>query len=220
MPDDGAGTEPVYANGLVYVAGYFSMNAYNAATGAAVWHVSLNGLVRSVPAVSNGRLFLATECCAEPRPRANFLVLDASTGTVLWSKRVGSDLGFQQASPVVHVDMVYQCSGSTLYALLVKTGRLRWSEPYGCDDDSTPGLAGGLLYAANQYTDQVYAINAATGAVVWSAPGTGSDNAAPAVATVWLTSLCGQAQLRPMTPRPVLCCGPRLTSAQVTPSLP
>ena len=107
LPDDGAGTEPVYANGLVYVAGYFSMNAYNAATGAAVWHVSLNGLVRSVPAVSNGRLFLATECCAEPRPRANFLVLDASTGTVLWSKRVGSDLGFQQASPVVHVDMVY-----------------------------------------------------------------------------------------------------------------
>ena len=102
----------------------------------------------------------------------------------------------------------------------MKTGRLRWSEPYGCDDDSTPGLAGGLLYAANQYTDQVYAINAATGAVVWSAPGTGSDNAAPAVATVWLTSLCGQAQLRPMTPRPVLCCGPRLTSAQVTPSLP
>jgi eukaryotic-like serine/threonine-protein kinase len=176
---DGDGSEPVFANGLVYVAGYGTISALNPATGAQVWSEGSGGLVRSVPAVSDGRLFIAIEPFAARYPQ-NLIVLNASTGALLWRKKLGT--GIQQASPVVTSDMVYQCSGSTLYAVWAKTGDLRWSEPSVCDIDNTPALANGVLYTAEDQSDDVYAINASTGAVEWNVAGTGSDNAAPAVA--------------------------------------
>ncbi|MGH3158023.1 MAG: PQQ-binding-like beta-propeller repeat protein, partial [Streptosporangiaceae bacterium] len=182
QPHDGSGSEPVYANGLVYLAGYFSMSAYNPATGAQVWSTTLSGLVRSFQAVSDGRLYLNTEGDPTSKPKVNFLALNASTGAVLWSREVGSLSDIETASPVASNDTVYQCSGSTLYALWAKTGDIRWTESDGCDIDSTPALANGVLYAAEYQSGQIYAINASTGAVEWSAPGTGGDCAAPAVA--------------------------------------
>jgi outer membrane protein assembly factor BamB len=182
LPGNGAGTEPVYANGLVYVAGDLSMNAYNPVTGAQVWSTSLDGAVRSAQAVSDGRLFVATEGNYPSKPKINFLALNASTGALLWRRDVGSTAGINQASPVATSETVYQCSGDTLYAMWAKGGGVRWTESGACDADSTPALANGVLYLASDISSDVYAIDASTGAVEWSAQGTGSINAAPAVA--------------------------------------
>jgi eukaryotic-like serine/threonine-protein kinase len=189
LPDDGSGSEPVYANGLLYVAGYSSIGAYNPVTGAQVWLSGppYGGLVRSVPALSDGRLYLAIEEFTPVRHPQDLIAFNASTGALLWAKALGGYGvgGVQTASPVASSDMVYQCSGSSMYGVWAKTGDIRWSEPDGCDNngtDNTPALANGVLYAASRQSQDVYAINASSGAVEWTAPGEGADAAAPAVA--------------------------------------
>jgi outer membrane protein assembly factor BamB len=177
VPFNGAGNEPVYAGGLVYVAGNTSVGAYSPTTGANVWSVGVspNKLLRSVPAVSGGRLFLAAECC-------RLIALNASTGATIWDTAVGSHDGIVAASPVVSGATVYQCSGLTLFALRVSNGARRWQEPGLCTIDSTPAVANGVLYAANFDAGQFDAVSAATGAIEWSAPGKSSASAIPAVA--------------------------------------
>jgi outer membrane protein assembly factor BamB len=174
----GAVTSPTLVNSMVYAAGYNTMNAFDAATGALLWSTPLQGLVRSVPALAGGRMFVATEYGTSTR---NLIALKASTGSVLWTKPVGQ---VQLASPVVGGNTVYVCSESGLSARGVLHGDLRWSEPNGCDNfasDATPALAQGILYTAPLTGSGVNAFSASTGKLLWSA-GTGGDGAAPAVA--------------------------------------
>ncbi len=170
----GAATSPALVKGVVYAAGYFTMHAYDAATGTPLWTATLPGLVRSAPAVAGGRVFVSTEV-GGPRDR-NLVALNPSTGAVLWTKPVGQ---IQLASPIVGGNTVYLCSANGLYALYATHGYIRWSRPGGCNMDTTPALAQGVLYTDSQASG-VMAFSASTGALLWSA-GTG-DNTAPTVA--------------------------------------
>lgn len=185
QPEDGGGNEPVYSGGLVYVAGYFSISAYNAATGAQVWRTYVNGLVAAVPSVSDGRVFVAAPSTTVRQPQ-NLYALNSSTGALLWKAKAG--LSSEAGSPVATSDMVYLCDGATLYARWAKSGDQRWTDTDGCGSgttaptDNTPALANGVLYTAGGGSGDVTAMNAATGAVDWNVAGAGRDGAAPAVA--------------------------------------
>jgi len=178
----GAVTSPVIVNGVVYAAGYFTMNAFDASSGALLWTAALPCLVRSNPAAAGGKIFVSTEVCGTRGPvRRNLVALDASTGSVLWSKPIG---GVQLASPVVGGGLVYVCTETGLFARGVVLGFLRWSKPTGCfqqgEDTLAPALAQGVLYAPLTGS-RIRAFSASTGALLWSA-GSRGDIAAPAVA--------------------------------------
>jgi outer membrane protein assembly factor BamB len=178
----GAVTSPVIVDGVVYAAGYFTMNAFDAASGTLLWSAALPCLVRSNPAASGGKVFVSTEVCGTRGPvRRNLVALDAATGIVLWSKPIG---GVQLASPVIGGGLVYVCSEDGLFARGVVHGYLRWSKPTGCfqqgEDTLAPALAQGVLYAPLTGS-RISAFSASTGALLWSAGGSG-DDAAPAVA--------------------------------------
>lgn len=170
----GAVTSPALVNGVVYAAGYFTMDAFDAASGSLLWSAPLPGLVRSNPAVAAGRVFVATEAA-----KRNLVALDAATGTALWSRTVG---GVQLASPVVSGGTVYQCSAGELSAFGARSGTPRWSEPSNCSLDATPAVANGVAYVSA--TGQPFAAySASTGALLWTG-GTADSTfaAAPAVA--------------------------------------
>ena len=179
----GAVTSPVLVKGVVYAAGYFTMNAFDAASGTLLWSAGLPCIVRSNPAAVGGRLFVTTEQCGTRGPGArNLVALDASTGSVQWTKPIGR---IQLASPVVGGGLVYVCAEGGLVARGVVHGYLRWStKSAGCFQQGTdtlaPALAQGVLYAPLTGS-RISAFNASTGALLWSA-GSRGDVAAPAVA--------------------------------------
>ena len=180
----GSGTSPVLVKDVVYAAGYFTMNAYDAATGTLLWSTDLplNGPVRSVPAVWGGRVFV-TGGSGGKLHNKNVVVLDASTGAILWAK---GPAGFiQGASPVVGANTVYVCTSAGLYALGKLHGDQHWFEPSGCDEDTTPALAQGVLYTAplGNGNGGIWAFNASTGALLWTTTSSSGDfYDAPAVA--------------------------------------
>jgi outer membrane protein assembly factor BamB len=170
---------PTLAGGLLYAQDSLgNLDALSPATGAVLWSTHLQGdAIKSAPAVAGGRVFVTGS------ERVYSLVaLDASTGTVLWRKGIGHD---QLASPVVSgAQDVYACFTSGLYSFAAAAGHKRWSQPDGCDWDSTPAVAQGVVYTdpdgEGGGPDGLHAFSAATGALLWHA-GTGT-NAAPVIA--------------------------------------
>ncbi|HEY1918223.1 MAG TPA: PQQ-binding-like beta-propeller repeat protein [Streptosporangiaceae bacterium] len=187
----GAATSPTLVNGVVYAAGYFTMNAFDASTGAPLWSTGLPGLVRSVPAVADGKVFVSDE--SNSNKDATLVALDASTGATLWRGNI-HDQGFAQlASPVVGGGKVYLCTSAGLYAFGAAAGFHYWFTPEGCDDNTTPALAQGVLYT--DANSQTWAFSASTGALLWSA-GSGGGDGPPAVANgvLYVTTAAGTIQ--------------------------
>jgi len=151
----GAVTSPILVKNVVYEDGDTTMNAYDAATGSLLWSTSVSG-ARSVPAVWGGRVFITGD---------GVIALNASTGAILWTKHPAG--GIQGASPVVSDNTVYVCTSAGLYALGTLHGDQRWFEPSGCDPNTTPALAQGVLYTAPE-NDGIWAFNASTGALLWT----------------------------------------------------
>jgi outer membrane protein assembly factor BamB len=172
LPQSGSITPPLAAGDVVYETGFYTMNAFDAGTGSVLWTTALPGRVLSVPALAGGRLFVSTETLFGSGARRRYLLaLNAATGAVLWRKKEGV-FGYY-SSPVVSGGTVYLCSQAGLSAMGVVHGELRWSEPGGCDGDSTPALAGGVLYTAPS-AGGIWAFDASTGAKLWNI-GSGSN---------------------------------------------
>ena len=187
----GAATSPTLVNGVVYAAGYFTMNAFSAVTGALLWSTGLPGLVRSVPAVADGTVFVSDE--SNSNKDATLVALDASTGATLWGAKLHGEGFVQEASPVFGGGKVYLCTSAGLYAFGAAAGFRYWFTPEGCDDNTTPALAQGVLYT--DANDQTWAFSASTGALLWSAASGGGDGP-PAVANgvLYVTTDAGTIQ--------------------------
>ncbi|WP_435318043.1 PQQ-binding-like beta-propeller repeat protein [Haloarchaeobius sp. TZWSO28] len=127
------------------------------------WTRSLAGRIRSVPALLDGRLYVAA---------GGLHALDASTGDVLWTGDRGD-----QADPVVGDDLVYAGDGRGIAAYDVTDGQRAWAAN---GDARGLTLANGRLFAA--MSDGLRVFDAGTGSELWSDLHGSVVRAPPAVA--------------------------------------
>ena len=149
-------SSPTVANGVVYIGGdYFdngTVYALDASSGAKLWSFSTGNLwVYSTPAVANGVVYVGSYdhfATTDTGVNSGLLyALDASTGKMLWSYPIGTEV---LTSPIVADNVVYAGGDNTdFYALNASTGAKLWS--YQIEFPSTyswssAAVAGGVMY--------------------------------------------------------------------------
>jgi len=156
-------------HGLVFVS-VSGISAYDANTGAVVWH-ALDQYVRASQTLKGNVLYVASF-------DGTLTALDAETGTRMWSTEPGCCV-FDRA-PVVDGDRIFQMrTNGTLTAYDAHNGTQLWSKSE--SSIGTQAASGGLLFF-NHYPN-VVALDQATGEEVWTAPVlTAGTYGAPAVA--------------------------------------
>jgi outer membrane protein assembly factor BamB len=155
------------------------LNPGNVGTMDQAWHYTTGGAVDSSAAVLNGVVFAGSQ--------DGFLhAVNAATGAQEWSAGVGGPIN---ASPAVTPDgsrteAFVGSENGNVYALAgarAQLAQVLWTFPTGAAVESSPTLAGGVVYVGSD-NDTVYAINAGTGQSVWSFTTTGPVNSSPTVA--------------------------------------
>jgi Ca-activated chloride channel family protein len=156
-----------YGGGRVYVSGGFetySFYALDADEGRILWVTSQlpdNG--PTAPIYDDDRVIFDTESCT-------LVALDARTGKLLWSNRLGDPT---LAQPAVADGLVFAShpggGGYELSAYRVATGAEVWSRPIASELLAAPVVDGDSVYAT-AVGGQGYRFLRASGTKVWSRP--------------------------------------------------
>lgn len=151
-------SSPVVSNGIVYISfpGLGKVLAINATTGKEKWELSEHSWDPTLPAVSNGLIFVGSIAHSSrsvdgnnnPIPYDKYLyAFDPTTGNMKWRFTGG---GFMQSSPVVSNGVVYSGSDDgNLYALDAATGKENWHYSLGGIVTTDPVLSNGIIYVGN-----------------------------------------------------------------------
>ena len=179
---------PVIAYGRLYFAnakGRFL--AVDAETGKVVWRRELERITAASPTVGDGVIYQPLmNAKGEEREEADgFMVaLDAETGEELWRFKAG----VIESSPLLVRGVLYFGTfDDRLYALDVKTQRVRWTYQTGDDVKGGPVFSRGVVYFGS-YDGKVYAVDASRGKLRWESEsqgglrGAGNFYATPALA--------------------------------------
>ncbi|CAG6395541.1 PQQ-binding-like beta-propeller repeat protein [Streptomyces cocklensis] len=160
--DNALYSSPAVANGVVYVGTHDNnLYALDAATGEKRWAFPTGSTIDSPPVVAGDVVYVGSN-------DENLYAVDAVTGKKRWSFRCRKD-GMVEARPTVVGGTVYVASWDDyLYALDAATGRKRWEFATGDYVDSSPAVAGGLVYVSS---DRLFAVDAATGKQRWARRG-------------------------------------------------
>jgi len=151
---------PLIVNGRVFVIAGTNLYALNSTTGATIWGpIDVGGSPRGA-AYDGGRVFTVNR---DGLVRA----FDAATGTQAWSRQL-SGQSFT-APPTAMAGTVYVNGFSTLYAVNVSDGTIKWSTPNAGGDQSSPAVTTDRLYVT--YTCRSLALSPSTGAVLWTQGG-------------------------------------------------
>jgi outer membrane protein assembly factor BamB len=179
---------PVIAYGRLYVANIAGdLFAVDASTGKSVWEKQFRRFSAASPTVGDGVVYHPLmNARDEDRAKApGYLVaVDAESGKELWR----FEAGVIESSPLLVGRTIYFGSfDDRLYALDVRTRRVRWTYETGDDVKGGPVLLRGTIYFGS-YDGKVYAVDARTGKLRWESGaqgglrGTGNFYATPAVA--------------------------------------
>ena len=160
---------PAVVDGRIYVPqlqGRFV--ALDAATGRVAWSHQFRGRCTAAsPAVWRGVVYepyIPAPCDYGPRDSPSFVVaMNAKTGRILWRYWTAPS----ESSPLV-VDGVlyYGAWDRNVYALDVRTRKLRWRFTTDGEIDSSPAYANGTIYIGTN-GGSVYALDARTGRLRW-----------------------------------------------------
>jgi outer membrane protein assembly factor BamB len=151
-------SSPAVVNGNVYIgSGDYNVYCLNASTGAKIWNYPTGGYVFTSPAVANGNVYVVTS------QENKIYCLAADTGSEIWNKTIGTvTIALNAPSPVVADGKVYV--GSTdfnVYCLDANTGSTIWTYATGNEIDTSPAVAGTVVYIAS-HDGKVYAFGVAT----------------------------------------------------------
>ena len=156
IPIGGSGA--AVANGIVYVGSTDNnLYAFDARSGAPVWHAETGGPIQSSPAVAGGAVYVGSS-------DGSIYAFDAETGAKRWSV---SGASYPEQVAVAH-DLVYASSGyGGAMAINIKTGRIKWqASNLWYDVTGQPVIAHGIAYFSFQ-SGEIAALNARTGAALW-----------------------------------------------------
>ena len=165
------------------------VSCYSLTTGAPVWRhrdavrfweSNAGAGPRATPTLSNGRVYTLGAT-------GILNALDASNGTVVWSRNVASDTGAEvpvwgfSSSPVVVDDVVIVHAGM-LVAYGLATGDRRWSGPARGGSYSSPQLLmiGGVAQILMMSETGATSVAPADGTLLWEHPWPGSPIVQPA----------------------------------------
>ena len=178
------GTPALGGGKVVVLASNGVVKAFDAATGALVWHTALGDSAErhdlTSPTISDGVVFAGGVAWTA--------ALDLETGATLWERSLGDDgdwLATIYSVPIVSGSRVIYGVYSGLHVLDRTTGATIWSRA--TDDRETyrsPAVAGGVIYGAGDTfgSQLLRAFDLDSGAELWSAPyPLGNSNSAPAV---------------------------------------
>jgi outer membrane protein assembly factor BamB len=164
---------PAVADGRVFVANQRGdFLALRAKTGRVLWQKRYASCVASGPAVKNGVVYLGVMNplpCHRSSNRSSqpgFVVaVDVKTGKERWRFKTS----VVESSPLIVGNYLYVGSWNhRVYALGLRTGRVRWSYDAGAEVNSSGAFADGTVFFG---TDNGYllALNAWTGELKWRA---------------------------------------------------
>jgi outer membrane protein assembly factor BamB len=123
------------------------------------------------PAVTGGVAYFGTS-------DGKVYALNATTGAVVWTATLGSDV---QSVPAVVGGYVYAgTAAGYVYALNAATGATAWTATAGGEIQSSPSVVNGVLYIGS-HDGCLYAFNATTGAQKWVVDNYVVSRASPAV---------------------------------------
>jgi Ca-activated chloride channel family protein len=156
-----------YGAGKVFVSGGFetySLYALDAEEGGIVWaSAQLPDNGPTAPLYDDDRVIFDTESCT-------LVALDARTGKLLWSRRLGDPT---LAQPAVADGLVFAShpggGGYELSAYRAATGAEVWTRPVASELYAAPVVHGDSVYAS-AVGGQSYRFLRRTGAPVWSRP--------------------------------------------------
>jgi outer membrane protein assembly factor BamB len=157
------------ASGILY--------AFQAATGAGIWHkplLSADDSPGTSLAVDGGRIYLGTTS-------GTLYAVDAASGRVLWTYHPGSGM---EADLAVADGVVYvKDNNGTLHAISAATSKAVWQRPGTATGFWGPAVTGGRVYYTTALA--VQALDAKSGTPVWAftAPNNAELLSTPAVAS-------------------------------------
>ena len=138
--------------------------------GKELWRLETQHPLRAAPAVSDGQVFLGT---GDHR----FVVLDATTGDVLWERQLA---GLSSTIPAVTATAVYvTVRDGQLIALDRHSGAELWSFQADSALFASPAVYRGVVYTGS-WNGTLYAVDAHTGEQLWTFQADGSIVAPPA----------------------------------------
>ena len=147
---------PLIAGGRVFVVAGTMLYALNSSNGATVWGPIEVGNSRGL-AYDAGRVFAVNR---EGLLRA----FNATTGAQVWSQQLAGQTF--TSPPTATGGTVYVSGVSTLYAVSVQDGSVKWLVPNAGGDQSSPAVTSlGVFVSYSCYN--AWALAPATGAVLW-----------------------------------------------------
>ena len=162
---------PVVAYGRVlFTQGRGRVFSVQAKTGRVMWRKHYRHCAASSPTVGRGVVYVALmqpyPCSKSDRSAKGFIAaIRVRGGKQLWRFRAGA----VESSPLLIRNTLYFGSWDhKLYALNVRTRKLRWTFDAGDELNSSPAYAGGTIYIGSD-DGRVYAVNARTGKLRWRA---------------------------------------------------
>ena len=159
-------SSPSAGNSLVFYPRNESGTYYLAAvnkTGAILWKKPVNGTIVNTPAVSGGRVYIATD--------TTLYAFSAADGTKLWNIPFNGTM----STPAIAGDRLYIGSKEgKLYCFNASTGQEIWNftaiQNASAWDSikSSPAYADNVVYfGTNEANGRVFALNASDGSLMW-----------------------------------------------------
>jgi outer membrane protein assembly factor BamB len=165
--------------------------AYSASSGTLVWRQTIplvnvttvstsigpNGQVTVIenpnaaddfvqtPPLSGGKLFVTTTF-------GMMYALNATTGSVVWSTDLGTNITDARGSSAVAYGKVFEGTAAGLLAVNATDGSIVWKAPLNSTDTGTPAVVDGYVFIADS-SGTLYQFNAGNGALLWSYTGLG-----------------------------------------------
>jgi outer membrane protein assembly factor BamB len=148
---------PLIAGGKIFVLAGTNLYALNATNGATVWGPIDIGLTPRGLAYDSGRVFAINR---------NGLLrgFDATTGTQVWTRQL-SGQAFT-SPPTATGGTVYVSGVSTVYAVSVQDGAIKWSTPNAGGDQSAPAVTSTGVFVSYS-CHNAWALSPSTGSVIW-----------------------------------------------------
>jgi outer membrane protein assembly factor BamB len=145
------------------------------------WRFGGNALIEFPPVIFHGAMYFMDD-------GATVKGVNLDDGHQLWSRHLGT---LSAASPAIDARLrlvfvpVLADTGTSpgdgrFAALSLSTGRVVWSHSLPAGSESSPLVAGGMVYFGDQ-AGEVYALHAATGKVAWTYQASGAVKGGPAL---------------------------------------